>query len=124
MNSADIFGCGHASALMDVNTVKGYPQIHLHFLTDKTEYDELGYGRVELCCHGCGCSLLMYYTESHSQHRAHVKVRDIFVESHRGCRRKTFGRHCPNWRSRFDFVDIRSAQNPSDSRDKRIQRSS
>jgi hypothetical protein len=129
--SASVLGCGHACQLMDVNTVKTAPQVHLHFLTDEEEYKQLGYGKVELCCHGCGASLLMYYTESQAQRRAHLKVRDDFVKSHGKCPR-VVGGHCHNWRSTFSVVDIRKSvephaqswQNPPENRDKSIRSSS
>ena len=112
MNSASVLGCGHASHLMDVNILKTAPQIHLHFLTDKEEYALLGYGKVELCCHGCGASLLMYYIEGSAQQRAHLKVRDEFQKVHQRCPMILSPGHCHNWRSRFDIVDIRKSTEP------------
>jgi hypothetical protein len=130
--NASVIGCGHACHLMDVNVVKGYSHIHLHFLTDKQEYAELGYGKLELCCHSCGGSLLMYYTESPAQRRAQLKVRNDFEKTHRRCQRIRMTEHCSNWRSKFDFVDVRMSTEPqaqswqkeATSSDKRVQRTS
>lgn len=132
MNSAVVLGCGHASFLMEVNVMKPMPHVHIHFLTDKQEYAELGYGKVELCCHGCGASLLMYYSDSPAQRRAHLKVRDDFMARHTRCPHVISNGHCSNWRSKFEFVDIRNGieihpqewQFPSEKRDKLVERSS
>jgi hypothetical protein len=128
MNSAVVMGCGHASFLMDISVVRTTPHVHLHFLTDNKEYAELGYGKIELCCHGCGASLLMYCAESQAQKRAHILIRDEFVSKHIKCPPYIFNGHCPNWRTKFEMVDIRRGieiqsqewQIPSEKRDKSL----
>lgn len=111
--SATVIGCGSASHLMDVNPVKEHPQVHLHFLTDKAEAAELGYSKLELCCHGCGASLLTYFTESAAQRRALLTVKNEFVRTHATCKMNQDGfRHCANWRMTFEMVDIRKGVTP------------
>jgi hypothetical protein len=107
--SATVLGCGSASHLMEIHVLKGLPHIHFHFLTDKQELAELGYSKVELCCHGCGASTLMYYVEGPAQNRASSKIRDEFAAAHKHCKwhRSKNTHNCPNWRSKFSIVDIR-----------------
>lgn len=102
--SATVLGCGHASTLMEVNSIKNAPQVHLHFLSDEGEGD----ARVELCCHGCGASLLMYYWEDSKRATRHKQVRNDFVRKHVGCQNREYERDCPNYRSSFKVIDLRT----------------
>lgn len=106
--SATILGCGHTShmRLFSIDVVVTAPQVHLHFLTDETEYEELGYAKVELCCHGCGASTLVYYTNSDNADRR-VQVRDEFVQRHTKCPNRSYQSSCPDWRTSFRRLDIR-----------------
>jgi len=69
-----------ASEFMETDYLEDAPQVHLHFLTGPEEYRDLGYGRVELCCHGCGAGLLVYYNDSADGpgHASHLKLTDEF----------------------------------------------
>lgn len=102
--SATVLGCGHANQLMDVNSIKNIPQVHLHFLSDDGEEN----ARVELCCHGCGDSLLMYYSDDTRRLTKHKQVRDRFVRLHANCPNREYERNCPNYRSAFKVIDLRT----------------
>jgi hypothetical protein len=106
--SATVLGCGHTShqRLFTIDVITTAPQVHLHFLTDDSEYEELGYAKVELCCHGCGASTLVYYTNNGKTDRR-VQVRDEFARKHSGCPNRSYQSHCPDWRSTFKRVDLR-----------------
>lgn len=104
---AMVFGCGHAAQLMEVCSLDGAPQIHMHFLTDPEEVLRCGFGKVELVCHGCGDSLLLYYTDT-SNPTKHMKVRNSFVKKHRDCPDFGDGHHCCNFRSNFSVIDLRA----------------
>lgn len=106
--SAQVLGCGHACHLMEIDYLEEVPQVHLHFLTDTDEYEEVGFGKAELCCHGCGASLLITYNEASGDGARHLKVRDAFTVKHRRCPNKRYEEHCPNYRSSFSTVDLRS----------------
>lgn len=99
--------CGHANHLMDVDSMRGAPQVHVHFLTEEPEFRMLGYNKLELCCHGCGASLLVYYDHPTEEHHNHLQIRDSFVESHKRCPNRGYENWCPNERFSFGFLDIR-----------------
>lgn len=107
--------CGHAFHLMEVDSMRNAPQVHLHFLTDEKEYQLLGFSRVELCCHSCGESVLVYFSDTVDTENKHLALRDSFVEKHKLCPNHGFESWCPNWRSSFSTLDLRStdgAQRP------------
>lgn len=106
--SATVLGCGHTAhlRLFTIDVMTTLPHIHLHFFTGEEEYNELGYGKVELCCHGCGASTLVYYMESDRQDRR-VQLRDEFSQKHAKCPNKGYQSTCPDWRTSFRVVDIR-----------------
>lgn len=104
---ATVLGCGHASHLFEVNYMEGAPQVHLHFMTDDAEYAKLGYGRLELVCHGCGASRLVLYDEGTGSRKRHVAVRNQFRDEHLKCPNKKFETTCPNYRRTFEKMDIR-----------------
>lgn len=106
--SATVLGCGHTShlRLFTIDVMTNLPHIHLHFMTDEDEYNELGYGKVELCCHGCGASTLVYYTDSDKQDRR-VQLRDEFSKKHAKCLNRGYQSSCPDWRTSFKVIDIR-----------------
>ena len=106
--SAQVLGCGHASCHFETDFLEAAPQVHLHFLTDAAEQVKLGFSRVELCCHGCGASLLLIYPEKATT-RA-VKVRDTFGKSHQACRNRNFENACPDYRSSSTVVDLRKSE--------------
>ena len=113
--SATVLGCGHASQLMEINCIKGVPQVHLHFLTDEGEVD----ARVELCCHGCGASILLYYWEdakrmTKQRMTKHQQIRDGFVRKHDHCPNREYERNCPNYRSSFETIDLRTRRRAAD----------
>lgn len=113
---AAVLGCGHANQLFDVDYMDASPQVHLHFLTDEEEYDSLGYGRMELCCHGCGASTLVYYDRGRTR-RQHLAMRDRFAKKHEKCPNMKFEDHCPNYRSSFETADVRrKGRSPASSR--------
>lgn len=105
--SAEVLGCGHACHLMEIDYLEEVPQVHLHFLTDEEEYSRLRYGKVEIVCHGCGESILVYYNEETGHTSKHLKVRDSFSAKHQKCPNKKFEEHCPNYRASFKVVDLR-----------------
>jgi len=105
--SAEVLGCGHACHLMEIDFIEDIPQVHLHFLTEEEEYSELGYGKVEVVCHGCGDSILIYYNEGSGYDSKHLKVRDSFAAKHQHCPNKQFEEHCPDYRSGFKVIDLR-----------------
>ena len=106
--SATVLGCGHTShlRLFEIDIVVRSPQVHLHFWTSKSEYDELGYAKVELCCHGCGAAELIYYLDEEANDR-HLKLRDEFALRHARCPNRNYQSMCPDWRSSFKVIDIR-----------------
>lgn len=106
--SATVLGCGHTShqRLFTIDVVMTTPQVHLHFLTDDSEYEELGYAKVEICCHGCGASTLVYYTNSDKPDRR-VQIRDDFARLHSKCPNRNYQSSCPDWRTSFKLIDIR-----------------
>lgn len=98
---------------MEVDSIKESPQVHIHFLTGSEEMMELGYGKIELCCHGCGNSLLVLYVEPEADDEVnpdtrHLKFRDEFHQKHKLCPDRGYDRMCPNQRSKFDVVDLRT----------------
>lgn len=109
--SATVIGCGHTSHLnlFSIDVIVASPQVHLHFLTkEKEEYKELGYGKVEIVCHGCGESLLVYYMDdNHNELR--LQVRDEFVHRHIKCPNRQYEMACPDWRTSFKVMDLRRA---------------
>lgn len=106
--SANVLGCGHTShlRLFAIDVVTASPQVHLHFMTADEEYDELGYGKVEIVCHGCGASTLIYYTDDGREHRR-IQMRDEFVHVHSKCPNRNYESACPDWRTSFKRVDLR-----------------
>lgn len=105
--------CGHASHLMEVDSMRNAPQVHLHFLTEGQEHYLLEYYKVELCCHGCGESTLVYFTEDPGSRSKHLSIRDAFVERHKMCPNHGYENWCPNWRSSFNTIDIRQKREVS-----------
>ena len=106
--SATVPGCGHACHMMEINFIEASPQIHLHFLTGEDEHKALGFGRVELCCHGCGESLLVLYDDSGK--KGHLKLKRDFRKKHEHCPNHGAGYagYCPNYRSSFQVADLRA----------------
>jgi hypothetical protein len=76
---------------MEVDYMDGSPQVHLHFLTEEAEFNENGYGRLELCCHGCGEALLVLYKDEGSRSD------------------RNYAESCPDYRRSFKTVDLRAA---------------
>ena len=103
---ATVWECGHAGCLMDVEHVKDHPQIHFHFLSSNEDFQKYKYGRLELCCHGCGASLLVYYTlKTPETLKQYVKV--LFIELHQNCPNRDYENDCPNYRDHFLVLDLR-----------------
>lgn len=118
--SATILNCGHASHLMTVNTFEGNHQVHLHFLTNEWEWDLIGYGKAELCCHGCGASLLIYFDKS-SGADVHTRITNRFKLGHSGCPDHGYQKECPNYRSSFSFLDLRPGKRKRKTRRRKIK---
>lgn len=110
--SAVVLGCGHTEHLhlFETDIMMNAPQVHLHFLTGEEEYEEYGFGKVELCCHGCGASTLVYYTNE-GRHERHLQLRDEFTREHKKCPDRNYQSSCPDWRSSHKIVDIRPKKN-------------
>lgn len=109
--SATTLGKGLVRELIDSNFIESAPQVHLHFLTDEEEYEALGYGKLELCCHGCGTALLVYYTDHEKTDLdRHVRIRDAFTDGHRECTNRSYEHCCPEHRSSMSVVDMREAR--------------
>lgn len=106
--SATIAECGHDSCFIETDFMSNSPQVHIHYLADDDFFEEYGYGRVELCCHGCASSILMYYSESTSKDNRHIKVRDKFRSSHKKCVNHDYERRCPGIRLGIQVVDLRA----------------
>jgi hypothetical protein len=104
--AAEVLSCGHASQLFEVDYLRDLPQVHLHFLTDAKEFESVGVGKVEICCHGCGASLLVTYDKSRTQ-RQHIELRNNFAKKHAKCPNKTYEGCCPNYRSSCAVLDVR-----------------
>ena len=98
------------SEFMETDYLEDAPQVHLHFLTGPSEYREFGYGRVELCCHGCGAALLVYYNDSAdgAGRASHLKLCDDFAEVHLACPNRGFQEQCPSYRSSMAVTDLRT----------------
>lgn len=104
--------CGHASHLMEINTIDGAPQVHLHFLTEDLEYSFIGFSKIELCCHGCGESVLIYYdkyAKDEADTKVSLEIRDSFTSKHKRCPNRNYEERCPNFRTKFDIIDLRAA---------------
>jgi hypothetical protein len=108
---AVVLGDGLAQELMDVETFRRHPHIHIHFLTPESEYRKMNEGKLELCCHSCGASLLVYYS-SKTVLEAKTKVKQNFVNLHARCPKISFVDQCPNYRSSFATLDIRGNNEP------------
>lgn len=105
---AEVERCGHVSCFMDVEHVPQSPQVHLHFLTDEYEHSLTGFWKVELCCHGCGQALLVYYTTPRGRAvGAQAAIRARFERQHRSCPNRRGDRVCLDYRSRVDLLDLR-----------------
>lgn len=102
--------CGHTRHLMEVDSFQGSPQLHLHFLTEQEEHASLGYLKLELCCHGCGASTLIYYHEVEGTAPRHVALKDAFEKSHKMCPNRNYEELCPNYRSSFKVIDMRQVR--------------
>lgn len=101
--------CGQASHLMDIESMDGSPQVHLHFLTDDLEYSYIGFSKVEICCHGCGESVLVYYDVPGKEDTRHIELRDQFTTKHRRCPGRDYEERCPNFRTKMEVIDLRDA---------------
>ncbi|MGC4122037.1 MAG: hypothetical protein QM765_47145 [Myxococcales bacterium] len=101
-----------ATEFMETDYLADVPQVHLHFLTGPDEYRELGYGRVELCCHGCGAALLVLYNNSveGAGKADHLAITDDFAAQHRTCVNRHFESSCPPYRSAMAIADLRTRQ--------------
>lgn len=103
--------CGHASCWMEVDSEPNSPQVHLHFLTENDEYLMTGYWKIELCCHGCARSVLVYYyTPRGKEADEHVRIRSDFLEQHRSCPNRNYEAVCSDYRSGIELLDLRERQ--------------
>ena len=110
--SASVLGKGNASSMMDTDHMNGSPQVHLHFLTSDVEYKELGYGKVEFCCHGCGRAVLLYYVNGNENRAiASKSARDKFTTQHKNCPNHDFEHNCPDYRAEVQVIDLRKDSN-------------
>jgi excisionase family DNA binding protein len=75
-------------------------------MTDQREREQLGYSKIELCCHGCGASTLVYYTDT-CPIRRRTHLRNEFIKAHRSCPNRNYQNECPDWRTSFSTIDIR-----------------
>jgi len=94
---------------MDIDSIEGCPQVHVHFLTDDLEYSYIGFSKVEICCHGCGEAVLVYYDAPGKDDTRHIELRDSFVKKHKLCPNRGYDELCPNARSKMEVVDLRDA---------------
>lgn len=101
-----VWGCGHAAHLMDeINSINGAAHIHIHFLTPDDEAD----GRLEFCCHGCGASVTVrYWADTERPSKRFLNTRTDFIQAHKKCKNRGYDQYCPNWRSSFVNLDLRS----------------
>ena len=112
--SAKVLGSGQVREMIDSNYIEAAPQVHLHFLTDDTEYAQLGYGKLEICCHGCGEAMLIYYNDDDPNTASHMGIRDGFTAKHHECKNRRFEEECPTYRSKVTILDMRKHfQKPS-----------
>lgn len=81
------------------------PQIHIHLLTTDEEFKERGWGTHEICCHGCGASLLIYFDNNDSSLLS--LPRRIFFEEHKNCPDFGYATWCPGYRTKFYSLDLR-----------------
>jgi hypothetical protein len=112
--SARVLGGGHAHELLESNFIEAAPQVHLHFLTGEDEYNQLGYAKLELCCHGCGAATLIYYNEeghTEADVQRHMKMRDDFTLLHARCPNRGYEKSCPDHRTSLNLVDMRRGLN-------------
>jgi hypothetical protein len=109
MSARVVFGVD-ASEFMETDYLADAPQVHLHFLTGPSEYRELGFGRVELCCHGCGTALLAYYNDSVDGvgRASHLELCDEFARDHLACPNRGYEEGCPTYRSAIGVRDLRT----------------
>lgn len=106
--SATVIGCGHTAHLQifPISFVIEAPHIHLHFLTSEDEFKELCYSKVEMCCHGCGASVLVYYRDTDNVDRQ-TQTRDEFTQLHSKCPNHNYQSTCPDWRTSTRIIDLR-----------------
>ncbi len=108
--AAEVLGCGHAFHLFStIASPKKLPFVHMHFMTDEETGKEQGYELLEMCCHACGASLLLYFPHIGSSKKPKM-ARDEFVGEHRGCKPFANNEFCPNFRSSFKRLDLRAKE--------------
>lgn len=81
------------------------PQVHFHILTEPQDLALTGHYKVELCCHGCGESLLVMYTDPLDPRLPTSKGR--FVHKHLKCPDFGFDIWCPDVRKNALTLDLR-----------------
>lgn len=102
--SANVLGCGAAHHLMEVHEYQRMGHIHVHNLSTADDLKTYGVGRSELCCHGCGESVLILFVATTNTSPA----RDNFANRHKQCFRTAPKRDkCSNYRSQFFTQDLR-----------------
>lgn len=105
--SATIAGCGHPECFHTTEYITKSPQIHIHFLTEDASYKELGYGTMELCCHGCGQSLLLYYNDLTMRKKNPIPMKTAFKKAHKDCPNFDYEERCPPIRLGIEVKDLR-----------------
>lgn len=100
---------GYLAMVSDVLITKGAPQVHTHVLTDAEDFALIGHRRFELCCHGCGHSVLILHDDGDTKKAS--QERDIFLEVHRRCKDLGFETWCPDVRTNFSIIDLRKRTN-------------
>lgn len=112
---ATVLGNGLAwKHLGEVDYIEGTPQVHLHFLTSKDE--EKSCEKVELVCHGCGESLLLYFhSRSWKTNGPHLKVKNDFRDKHQNCPNRNYEKNCPNYRKSCLKLDLRKKSTKTES---------
>ena len=105
--SASILGCGHSAQLFEVHFMAGTPQVHLHFMTEDDFNVPDHHGTLELCCHGCGASQLVFFEPHRIGKTRHQEVSVLFQRAHQTCHDDDYSVHCPNYRHSIEIVDLR-----------------
>jgi hypothetical protein len=92
--------------IADVRVLTDHPHIHFHKFADD---------QVEVCCHGCGKSIMASIDSSRSS--AYSSYCDQFADTHKKCHTHIPGNldyscACPDFRTQLFQVDLREENNP------------
>ena len=99
--------CPHINTMIQSIYFVDYPHIHLHVWYSDQEHKEQGYNVVEICCHGCAQSLLIWFDDKVNK-QLQLEYETQFKEKHRACPNFGYHAYCPNFRVYVQTIDLRT----------------